>query len=55
MNLYSKKALFDAVIESEDAFEFHRDRYEAGHRDRIAVQCYQHWMLRKQSEKNTKS
>jgi hypothetical protein len=40
MDLFSKKASFDLVIQDEDALEYHKDRFEHGFRDELAKKCY---------------
>ncbi len=37
----SRKAKFEEVKESREAVAFHRNRFENGSRDKLALQCYQ--------------
>lgn len=41
-DLFSRKASFEQVKFDIKALEFHRNRYENGAVDKLALQCYQY-------------
>jgi hypothetical protein len=51
-DLFTRKAKFEQVKFDLKALEFHRDRYESGAVDKLALQCYQYLRLHEEKMKN---
>lgn len=41
-NLYARNAKFEEVLSDPLALRFHSDRWDSGHRDRLAKECWQY-------------
>lgn len=50
MNLFSKTAKYELVIENPEALEYHVMKYEMGFRYPLSLACYQYRMLQREKE-----